>query len=99
MLYTELELKRLLKKGYKNMTVEEEITFNILNFIHCIHLNGQDFYRAVFDSIFFGDLEMIFKKDPNCLVGYSRAIDKKGNKTYEYLFTENGFEMLYKVVK
>ena len=99
MLYTEFELKRLLKKGYKSMTVEEEITFNILKFIHCIHLNCQDFYRAFFDSKFYSDLDMIFKKDPNCLVGYSRAIDKKRNKTYEYLFTENGFEMLYNVVK
>ena len=99
MRFSELELKRIIDKGYKNMTTEEEIAFNILNFIHCIHLNKQDFYSEFFNSQLFGDLEMIFKKSGCCLIGHCEAIDKKENRIRDYLFTENGFELLQDVVK
>ena len=99
MLYSKNELRRLVKKGYKNLTIEDEITFNLLNYIDCIHSNGQNFYRESFDSKYFGDLEMTFTKSGNCLIGHCRVIDKKKNMIYDYLFTENGFEMLYNVIK
>lgn len=99
MRFSELELKRIIDKGYTNMSVEEEITFNILNFIHCIYLNGQDFYSASFNSQLFGDLEMTFKKNGCCLVGHCQAFIKKENRVIDYLFTENGFELLKDVVK
>lgn len=99
MRYSELELKRIIDKGYANMTTEEEIAFNILNFIHGIHLNNQDFYSESFNSQFFGDLEMTFKKNGCCLIGHCEAINKKDNRIQEYLFTENGFELLQDVME
>jgi len=49
MRFNELELKKTLRKHskneFQNLTVEEEISINILKFIHTIHLNRQDFYN------------------------------------------------------
>lgn len=70
MRFSEIELKRIVDKGFKSITMEEEMVFNILNFIHCIHLNKQDFYSESFNSQLFGDLEMTFKKSGCCLVGH-----------------------------
>lgn len=58
MRFSESDLKMIISKGHGNMTIEDEINFNILNFIHCIHLNGQDFYSESFSSKFYGDLEI-----------------------------------------
>lgn len=54
------ELNKLRKIADKN--IEEQINFNILNFIYTIHLNADDFIEMSYDSKFFGDIEMIFKK-------------------------------------
>ncbi|MCC9293538.1 hypothetical protein LN736_01440 [Clostridium sp. WLY-B-L2] len=99
MLFSEAELKKMIKHGLKKITLEEEIKFNILNFIHCIHLNRQDFYKASFDSKLFGNIEMTFKKEANCLIGHCRTIVKKQNRVIDYLFTENGYEHLKEVIK
>lgn len=99
MRFSETELKRILHKGINNVTFEEEIAFNILNFIHCIHLNNQDFYSQAYNSKFFGDLEMTFKKGEGRLIGHCQAIIKKENKVIDYLFTENGFEKLKDVMR
>lgn len=99
MRYSEIELQRIMNKGFKNITLEEEITFNILNFIHCIHLNKQDFYRESFNSQLFGNLEMTFKKSGCCLIGHCRVIIKNQNRIMDYLFTENGFELMQDVMK
>ncbi len=99
MRFSELELKRIIDRGYKNMTTEEEIVFNILNFIHCIHLNKQDFFSESFNSQYFGDLEMTFKKSGCCLIGHCQAIVKKESRIVDYLFTENGYELLQDVNK
>lgn len=88
-----------IQMDFKNISVEEEIAFNILNFIHCIHLNKQDFYSESFNSQLFGDLEMTFKKSRGCLIGYCRAVVKRENRVIDYLFTENGFELLQDIVK
>jgi hypothetical protein len=98
MQYSRMEIQRLMNKGSKNMTIEDEIHINLLNYIDCIHLNKQKFNYESFDSKYFGDLEMTFKKDPSCLIGHCRTIDKKMNIVYDYLFTENGFEKLYMVI-
>jgi hypothetical protein len=37
MLYDELELVRMVKKGFRDISIQDEIKFNILNFIDCIH--------------------------------------------------------------
>ncbi|SFH10557.1 hypothetical protein SAMN05660649_03888 [Desulfotomaculum arcticum] len=99
MFFSEIEMQKIIKKGYKNITLEEEIAFNILNFIHCIYLNKQDFYSEPFDSQLFGNLEMTFKKNACCLIGHCRAIIKNQNRTIDYLFTENGFELMKDVIK
>jgi hypothetical protein len=94
MIFSELQLKRMIDKGYENFTIEDEISFNILNFIKYIHLNQQDFYAESFNSQYFGDVEMTFKKDANSLIGHCRVVVKKDNRTIDYLFMENGFEEL-----
>ena len=99
MLFNEIELKKLMKKDIGSLSVEEEISINILNFIRCIHLNNQDFYTAIFDTKYFGDLPMTFKKETNCLIGHCQVVVKDENRVIDYLFTENGYELLSDVVK
>ena len=99
MLFSEAELKKMVENGLKNLTIEEEIKFNILNFIQCIRLNKQNFYKASFDSKFLGDLEMTFKKEANCLIGHCRVVVKKEDMIVDHLFTENGYECLSEVIK
>ena len=98
MQFSEVEMKRIIDRGFKNVSLDEEIAFNILNFIYCIYLNKQDFYRESFDSQYFGDLEMTFKKSGDCLIGHCRVVVKKENRVIDYLFTENGFELLQEVM-
>jgi len=99
MRYSELELKRLFGKEHTNLTIEEEIAANILNFISCIHLNKQDFYSDSFNSQLFGKLEMNFQKAGNCLIGHCQVVIKNEGQVSDYLFTENGFELLSDVMK
>jgi hypothetical protein len=94
-----LELTKRMKKGTQNINTEEEIGLNILNFIRCVYLNNQDFFRESFDSKYFGDLEMTFKKDSESLIGHCRAFIKNEYKIIDYLFTENGYELLNEFVK
>ncbi len=98
MRYSELELKRLFNKGHGSLTREEEIAANILNFIHAIHLNGQNFYSEAFDSQYYGELEMDFQKPRNCLIGHCHVETENEEQVQDYLFTENGFELLQDVM-
>ena len=43
MRYNELELKKLMKKGFDNLLLDERIAIDILNFINTVYLNKQDF--------------------------------------------------------
>ena len=99
MLLNEPELKKLMKKDIDSLSIEEQISINILNFIRCIHLNKQDFYSTRFDTKYFGDLPMTFKKKSNCLIGHCSVTIKDENRVIDYLFTENGFELMQDVVK
>jgi len=94
-----LELKKIVEHGFKNITIEDEIKFNILNFIQCIHLSKQNFYETSFDSKLFGDLQMTFKKDASSLIGYCKVVIKRENRIEEYLFTDNGYEKLNEIIK
>lgn len=98
MKYNEIELKKLMKKDIDALSVDEQISINIFNFIRTIHLNKQDFYSAVFATQYFGDIEMTFKKEANCLIGHCSININEEGKMREYLFTENGFELLQDVV-
>lgn len=82
----------------QNESIENEIKLNLLNFIRVIHLNEQDFYSQSFSSQYFSDLEMTFKKNSNCLIGHCRAENKKEGIVANYLFTENGFELIEDVL-
>lgn len=67
MKYSELELKKMIKRGIDS--IEDEIKFNILNFISTIHHNKQDFIESSYNSEYFGDLGMTFKKKPGQIFG------------------------------
>ncbi|QQE74983.1 hypothetical protein KDJ56_03275 [Brevibacillus composti] len=99
MKFNELELKKLMKKDFNALTIEERIQVDILNFIRTIHLNKQDFYSVSLDSKYYGDLPMTFKKNANCLIGHCRVLIKDENRYYDYLFTENGYERLNDLLK
>jgi|GEM_PF-770704 len=103
MKFNELELKKIIKNYSKNqikkLSIEEEININILNFIHTIHLNKQDFYASEFGSKYFGDLEMSFNKKADCLIGHCRVQIKQDSRIIDYLFTENGYELLSDIMK
>lgn len=89
----------MVEHGFENITIEDKIKFNILKFIQCIHLNKQNFSETSFDSKLFGDLQMTFKKDASCLIGYCKVVIKKENRIEEYLFTDSGYEKLNKIIK
>jgi len=75
----------------------EVISIDILNFIRTIQQYKQDFYSARFDTQYFGDLEMTFKKEASCLVGHCRVSFKGEDKVIDYLFTENGYELMSEI--
>ncbi|TCP28982.1 hypothetical protein EV207_11315 [Scopulibacillus darangshiensis] len=99
MRYNEIDLRKLLKKEFETLSLKEQIEVNILNFIRTIHVNHQDFYTSSFDSKYHGDLEMAFKKDADRVIGHCRILVKNDDITLDYLFTENGFELLEDTIK
>jgi len=90
MKYSEIEEKRMLKAD--DLCLEDQIVFNILNFIRTIHLNRQNFIESSFGSEFFGELPMTFKKNPGQVMGLITAtIDGEVRK---YVFNDKGYEPL-----
>lgn len=88
MKYSEIEVKRMLKAG--DLSLEEQIVFNILNFIRTIHLNLQNFIESSFGTEFYGELPMTFKKRPGQVMGLITAtIDGEVRK---YVFNDKGYE-------
>ena len=79
------------------MTPEEEINFNILNFISTIHLNGDDFIETDYDSKFFGDLPMTFSKKSGQVVGIITA--EVTGKKIKYVFNDQGYENLDELLR
>lgn len=91
MMYSELSLRRMLKKGVDNLSSEELVKFNILNYIHMIHLNKDDFINSRYKSRFFDKTKMFFSKDPGQIFG--RIFCQSDNeKITIYLFNEQGYE-------
>jgi len=99
MRYNEFALKKLMKKEFDDLSLDERIAVDILNFIHIVYLNKQDFYSARFDTQYFGDVGMTFTKQANCLIGFCRVSLKAEDKVIDYLFTEHGFELLNEIVR
>lgn len=95
MRYSELEVKRLLKMS-EELSLEDQVKANILNFIRTIYLNQQDFITSSFDSQFFGDLPMTFRKKEGQVMGV--VIATVNGQKQMYLFTEDGYERLEDVL-
>ena len=90
MKYSEIEVKRMLKAG--DLSLEDQIKFNILNFIRTIYLNEQDFIKSSYGTEFYGELPMTFRKNPGQVMGLITAtIDGEVRK---YVFNDKGYEPL-----
>ena len=90
MKYSELELKRMIKAG--DLSIENQIKFNILNFIRTIHLNKQDFVQESYGTEFYGELPMTFRKKAGQVVGLITV--KVGGSEKTYVFNDRGYELL-----
>lgn len=82
------ELDRMLKRAKHSK--EDEVKFNILNFIHTIHLNRLSFIEESFKTDYYIDPFMTFRKKAGQVVGIVTAIIDC--KEHRYVFTEHRFE-------
>ena len=90
MKYSEIAVKKMLKAG--DLSLEDQIKFNILNFIKMIHLNGDDFIESAYGSEFFGEMPMTFRKNAGQVMGLiTVTIDGEVRK---YVFNDKGYEEL-----
>lgn len=90
MKYSEIELKRMLKAG--DLSLEDQIKFNILNFIRTIYLNEQDFIKSSYGTEFYGELPMTFRKNPGQVMGLITATIN--GEVRKYVFNDKGYEPL-----
>lgn len=90
MKYSELELKRMSKA--KELSIEDQIKFNILNFIRTIHLNKQDFVQESYSTEFYGELPMTFRKKTGQVMGLITVKAEDDERTY--VFNDRGYELL-----
>ena len=90
MKYSEIEVKKLLKVG--NLSLEDQVKVNILNFIRTIYLNEQDFIDSAYGTEFFGDLPMTFKKRSGQVMGLITAT--VNGDVRKYIFNDQGYEGL-----
>jgi len=88
--YSELAVKKMLKAG--DLSLEDQIKFNILNFIRTIHLNELDFIESSFGSEFFGELPMTFQKNSGQVMGLITATIN--GEVRKYVFNDKGYEPL-----
>ena len=90
MRYSEIEVRKLLKTG--DLSLEDQVKVNILNFIRTIHLNKQDFIDSAYGTEFFGDLPMTFKKRSGQVMGLITAT--VNGDVRKYIFNDQGYEEL-----
>lgn len=90
MKYSEVEVKKLLKT--KDLSLEDQVKINILNFIRTIHLNEQDFIESSFGSKFSGELPMTFQKNAGQVMGLITAT--VNGEVRKYVFNDQGYEPL-----
>lgn len=93
--YSEIEVKKMLKAG--DTSLEDQIKFNILNFIRTIHLNELDFIESSFGSEFFGELPMTFIKNAGQVMGLITATIN--GEVRKYIFNDKGYEPLEDLLK
>jgi hypothetical protein len=90
MKYSEIEVKRMLKAG--DLSLEDQIKFNILNFIRTIYLNEQDFIKSSYGTEFYSELPMTFRKTPGQVMGLITATIN--GEVRKYVFNDKGYEPL-----
>ena len=90
MKYSEIELKKLFDAG--ELSLEDQVKGNILNFIRTIHLNRQNFIESSFESEFFGKLPMTFRKNAGQVMGLITAT--VNGEVRRFVFNEQGYEPL-----
>jgi hypothetical protein len=90
MKYSELELKRMIKAG--DLSIEDQIKFNILNLIRTIYLNKQDFIQESYGTEFYGELPMTFRKKAGQVMGLITVKAEGDERTY--VFNDCGYELL-----
>jgi len=90
MKYSELAVKKLLKA--KDLSIDDQIKANILNFIRTIHLNEEDFTESAYGSQFFGELPMAFQKNEGQVMGLITAT--VNGEVRKYVFNDQGYEPL-----
>lgn len=90
MKYSELSVREMLEA--EDLSLEEQIKFNILNFIKTIHLNEVNYIETSFETEFFGELPMTFKKKPGQVMGLITATIN--GEVRKYVFNDKGYESL-----
>ena len=90
MKYSELVVKKMLKA--RNLSLEDQVKVNILNFIRTIHSNKLDFIESSFGAEFFGELPMTFQKSPGQVMGLITAT--VNGEVHKYVFNDQGYESL-----
>jgi len=88
--YSETEVIHLLET--KGLILEDQVKANILNFIRTIHLNKQPFIHSAFDTEYFGQLPMTFKKESGQVIGLVTATIN--DCVHQYVFNDQGYEAL-----
>lgn len=81
----------------EGLNLEDKTRLNILNFIRTIHLNNQDFIESSFDTEYFGELPMSFRKNAGQAMGL--IIATVGSETRKFVFTDRGYEELEDILK
>jgi len=95
MKYLELAVKKLLKS--KDLSIDDRIKVNILNFIRTIHLNEEDFIESTYGAEFFGELPMTFQKNAGQVMGLITAtVD---GEVHKYVFNDRGYEKLEDILE
>ena len=92
MKYSTSEINKLWK--IEDKTLDETIRLDILNFIRTIHSNKHDFIDESYDSEFFGDIGMRFKKKSGQVMGLISVNIKSEDRKLIYIFNEKGYELL-----
>lgn len=92
MKYSTSEINKLWE--IEDKTLDETIRLDILNFIRTIHSNKHDFIDESYDSEFFGDIGMSFKKKSGQVMGLISVNIKSEDSKLIYIFNEKGYELL-----
>lgn len=78
----------------EDKTLEDTIKLDILNFIRTIYSNKHEFIDESYDTEFFGDIGMTFKKKSGQVMGVITVNIQSEDRKLTYIFNEQGYELL-----